>query len=453
MMEVYRWCALERWDAFVIPHLHVAPHLPQVRIGDLLKTRTERVDREAWSFDRLCPITIHFGGAISRRKIPQGTNYTLPLLWARPGDVVLSKIDLKNGAVGVLEEGWDNVVVTTHFKVYTPDLGRLNPRYFRMLLQTVDFKEWLWANRSGADGRTEVKLDIFENLSIPLPALPEQDAMVQAYGLALASAEKLEAEAALVAQASQRAFEDALGVAPPPPLPDRPVFVARFKDVERWSHDGVLRSTSGQQDDTSKWPTMALGDVLQEVRHGCSRGPAKSQTTLRVLKISAVTKGLLDLTEFKYLGDSPDVRATYSLQAGDILMCRTNGTIQYVGMSALVHEDIADTVFPDKVIRLRVDKARVVPEFLWRLLQQPAVRRQIEGAARTAVGNFAIGGNDIKALTVPLPPPDVQARLARALNDAKDNTRTARESARAVREAAWAAFESALFETNRKSSE
>lgn len=133
-------------------------------------------------------------------------------------------------------------------------------------------------------------------------------------------------------------------------------------------------------------------------------------------------------------------------------MCRTNGTIRYVGMSALVAEDVADTAFPDKVIRVRADKARIVPEFLWRLLQTPAVRRQIESAARTAVGNFAIGGTDIKALTVPLPPPDVQARLAQGLRDAQLAIGKAREDARATREAAWAAFESTLFEPNEAAS-
>jgi hypothetical protein len=32
------------------------------------------------------------------------------------------------------------------------------------------------------------------------------------------------------------------------------------------------------------------------------------------------------------------------------------------------------------------------------------LRTQIEAAARTAVGNFAIGSKDIKALKAPLPP-------------------------------------------------
>ncbi|MFM8441770.1 MAG: restriction endonuclease subunit S [Methylococcus sp.] len=448
MIEVYRWRQLERWDAFTIPHLHIAPHLPQKSIGELLTPRHSRVDREKWSFDQLQPITIHFGGDISRRKVAAGTEYTLPLFWVQPGDVVLSKIDLKNGAVGVLPEGWNNVVVTSHFKVYSPDVAQLDPRYFRLLLQTQDFKAWLWANRSGADGRTEVKLDVFEALSIPLPPISRQNELCDAYSLALTRAAQLEQEAEAIERAGWQAFETALGVAPPPPLPDRPVFVARFKDVERWSHDGILRGALGREQRKSNVSTVPLGSVLLDVRHGCSKGPSNLATNLRVLKISAVTRGRLDLDECKFIYDEPALREQFSLKAGDILMCRTNGTLGYVGMSALVIADIDDMIFPDKVIRVRADHNRIKPEFLWRLLQVSAVRSQIENAARTAVGNFAIGGKDIKSLNVPLPKLVDQGKLIRTLSVVIASAVANRAEAANLRQSAWATFEATLFTNN-----
>ena len=451
MIEVYRWKQLERWDAFTIPHLHIAPHLPQKAIGKLLTPRHERVDRAQWPFDQLQPITIHFGGDISRRKVAPGTDYSLPLFWAKPGDVVLSKIDLKNGAVGVLPDGWENVVITSHFKVYTPDVAQLDPRYFRLLLQTQDFKSWLWANRSGADGRTEVKLDVFEALSIPLPPVTQQNDLCDAYTADLIRAAQLEQEAEDIERAGWQALETALGLSTPPPLPDRPVFVTRFKDVERWSHNGLLRSAFGRETSTPEDSAEPLGNRLLEVRHGCSKGPSKKATTLQVLKISAVTKGRLDLTQCKYIADEPALREQFSLKAGDILMCRTNGTLAYVGMSALVEADIDDMIFPDKIIRVRPDLEKIKPQFLWRLLQVPAVRSQIEAAARTAVGNFAIGGKDIKALNVQFPEPEEQETLSQALSDAIANATAKRTAAATLRQSAWTTFEAALFTPSKES--
>ena len=270
-MEIFRFKNLGRWDKFTIPHLHFPSHVPSEQIGRLLRPRDERVDKSLWKFENLQPITIHFGGDISRRKVTVGREYTLPLLWVRPGDVVLSKIDLKNGAVGVLADGWDNAVVTTHFKVYEPDLKRLDPTYFRMLLQTAEFKRWLWANRSGADGRTEVKLPVFEELEIPLPPLPEQQAIVAAWRAALDHAAALELEAAATETAAGLAFESALGFTPSIPLPNRPMFVANFKDIDRWSHEGILRGiVDGGTTHASPWPMVKMGDVIADLENGWS---------------------------------------------------------------------------------------------------------------------------------------------------------------------------------------
>lgn len=390
------------------------------------------------------PITIKFSGAVLPRDRAEAFKGTM--FAAYPGDVVFSKIDARNGAVGLIPASMPRVVLTPEYPVMVPDLAKLRPAYLHHLLRAEHFRHDLQRQASGTSGRKRVTPEAFLSLTVPLPTLTEQDGLVTVYEAALTQAAKREAEAALIAQASQRAFEEALGVAPPPPLPQMPVFIARYRQLERWGHDGALRSMLDAPEQVSPWPVGPLGEALLEVRHGCSEGPAKSATTLKVLKISAVTKGQLDLTEFKYLRDSPEARAVFSLKAGDILMCRTNGTLQYVGMSSLVAVDLADTVFPDKVIRVRPDTRKVVPEFLWRMLQAPAVRRQIEGAARTAVGNYAIGGADIKALRVPMPPLAVQRRLASDLNTAKVKaTEMVAEAAR-IRAKGWTEFETALFD-------
>ena len=328
MMEVYRFKDLARWDNFTIPHLHFPTQVPSEHIGRLLTPREERVDRSKWKFEDLQPITIHFGGDISRRKVATGREYTLPLLWVRPGDVVLSKIDLKNGAVGVLEDGWDKAVVTTHFKVYEPDVARIEPTYFRMLLQTAEFKRWLWANRSGADGRTEVKLPVFEDLAIPLPPLPEQQAFVETWRMALDEALALEKQAADTEAKAAEAFETALGFTPPPPLPDRPMFVANFKNLNRWGHEPALRRTISGAPSISAFTLRRLGDLVDDVVVGwspqCLDRPAAG-TEWGVLKLSAVTGGHLKPEENKALRPSMKAKPELEVKKGDVLITRGSG--------------------------------------------------------------------------------------------------------------------------------
>lgn len=442
--RICRWRDMLRWDWVLRSDLEGTSKFDRLEpIGSLLRRRNERVDRTKVRFSELLPISIHFDGSISKRSLEGGREYSLPLLRAKPGDVVLSKIDLKNGAVGVVPDGWDNAVVTTHFAVYQAQPKKLLPPFFRLLIQTPLLKEWLGSNKSGADGRKEVKLDDFEDLEVPLPTLTEQRSLVGAYEKALARAGELERAAAAVQESGVREFEAALGLVPPPDLPRRPVQVAWFSDMERWSHEGVLQTLCRERS-LSSTGLVALGDFV-EVTHGCSASPSPRATGLEVLKISAVTRGVFRASEKKFAFDRPEFRRRFDLRRGDVLMCRTNGTLAYVGMSALVEENMPNLIFPDKTFRVRVHSPLLLPEFLWRLLHLPAMRAQIESCARTAVGNYAIGAADIADLQVMLPPVPTQKRLIKDLVEARQVANAKRERARKLRESAWSDFLAAIF--------
>lgn len=170
---------VKRWDpnSFHTIEWHW-PTAVMAPIGSVLTHRKEKVDRTDNGFADLMPVTIHFDGSIEPRKVNQNKEYTMDLFWARPGDIVVSKIDLKNGAVAIIPNGWDKVVVTNHFAVYKPDLEMIDSQYFHLLIQAKFFKEHLWRNKVGAEGRKEVKLDFFESLESPIPAIPIQQKIV-----------------------------------------------------------------------------------------------------------------------------------------------------------------------------------------------------------------------------------------------------------------------------------
>ncbi len=449
MIEVYRWSQLDRWDAFTIPHLHIAPHLPRHKIADLLSPRHERVDRAEWTFDQLQPITIHFGGDISRRKVAAGTEYSLPLFWARPGDIALSKIDLKNGAVGVVPAGWDNVVVTSHFKVYQPDLEELDPRYFRMLLQTEDFKKWLWASRSGADGRTEVKLDIFEALEIPLPAVATQRALCDAYTADLSRAAQLEQEADAIERAGWQAFETALGVAPPPPLPDKPVFVARFKDVERWSHESILRTSASGPELAHSWPLARLGDVIADLENGwspkCHDHPAR-EGKWGVLKLGAVSFGTFNAAENKELPTSLKPRPEYEIEGGDVLISRAN-VVRYVGACVHVEATPPQLLLCDKIFRVRFQPdSQLLPRFLAEAMKLRIVREHIESRLTgTSPTMKNISKPALLDIRFPLPDLATQQTIVDDIGTTRTSAAAKRTAAATLRQSAWATFEAALF--------
>jgi type I restriction enzyme, S subunit len=415
-------------------------------LAHLLTRRIDACERSGQSLDSLNVISkISFAGTLHLRTPEEKRGYKGPLFCAFPDDLIISKIRVAQGSLCIVPHHLDRLAVSPEYPVYVPDRLRVRTDFLGLIIGSRPFRSRVSALRSGNTSKARIKPSDFEALSIPLPSLAEQDALVSAQSDAMARAVVLEQEAACMEQVGLRRFESALGLVESAPLPELPVLVARFRDMERWSHDSALRASHLAPAKELSCPVVALGDAVLDVRHGCSLGPSKSATGLRVLKISAVTKGVLDLTEVKHLQDSVAVREAYALQAGDVLLCRTNGTLAYVGMSVLVAADLVDTIFPDKVIRVKPDRSIIDPAFLWRVLQTRGVRSQIEARARTAVGNFAIGGRDIRSLEIPIPAIPEQRKLVRSLLDAMDSAVAKRAEATGLRRSAQAAFEAGLF--------
>lgn len=153
-------------------------------------------------------------------------------------------------------------------------------------------------------------------------------------------------------------------------------------------------------------------------------------------------------SEWKFTFDNANVRKQFDRCKGDVLLCRTNGTLTYVGMSALVPEDLPNRIFPDKVIRVRV-KDNILPEYLWLVLQTPPMRAQISAAARTAVGNYAIGGKDIWGFEIPLPPLDLQRSLVEEVMAAKAEIARIREAAERLAQESKAEIEGMILGTKK----
>lgn len=447
MIGIYRWKALERWDNFTIPQLAVTRGLSHVKLSELLISRNERVDRSENQFSTLQPISIHFDGSISKRSVPEGREYSLSLLWAQPGDVVLSKIDLKNGAVAVVPDGWEKVVVTTHFKVYKPDTNRLNPDYFRLLIQTASFKAWLWANRTGADGRTEVKLNVFESLEIPLPSIEMQNTLFADYSAALKGAANLESDADRLEAEAIQAFESELGVTPPPPLPEQPVFIARFRDVERWSHEGIMRSTAEHRSEKpSLWTLIPIGEI-GKVSYGLQKCPqnrpgAHSRPYLRVANVQ---RGVLDLREIKYINVPDEDMPKYQLQAGDILLCEGNSA-ELVGRGAIWRGEIENCVHQNHILRVRIDPNIALPEFVLAVMNSTYGQNYFRAKAKRTTNLASINSREVAGMEIPLPPVDIQRSLFTQLVSGSQKAKCLRDEAAIKRMSAWEAFESALFE-------
>jgi type I restriction enzyme S subunit len=255
----------------------------------------------------------------------------------------------------------------------------------------------------------------------------------------------LEQEARTIEEAGLHAFEEALGLAAPPPLPERPLFIARFKSMDRWSHQGILGSTTSMVGVSFPWPMLPLGSV-GKVSYGIQKCPANRPGTHArpYLRVANVQRGLLDLREIKTInvpdGDMPKLR----LEIGDVLLCEGNSA-EFVGRGAIWAGEIEDCVHQNHILRVRLDQARVLPEFVLAVINSTHGQSYFRSKAKRTTNLASINSQEVAGLPIPLPSAPEQRNLLRALNASASVAAAKRTEAATLRQSAWSAFEAVLF--------
>ena len=219
------------------------------------------------------------------------------------------------------------------------------PNYLHLILTTNAFKNQLTRIRSGS-AKKRVQATSVLDKAIPLPSLGAQILLVAGYQQALDNAAELEAQALQIERDAQREFEAALGLTPPPDLPKRPFQVARFRDIERWSHEGVLQAALlGDAPPESKFEI-----VHSAIRHRILRTPEMPDQQTRQTRrdpisvLANVQRDYLDLREIKMINVPDEQMEVYRLKKDDVLFVEGNGSRKELGRVALWTGEIPDCV-------------------------------------------------------------------------------------------------------------
>ena len=420
-------------------------------MSEILTRRIAPIDKEARPIEQLNVIAkVTFGGELFLRGENDKRSYKGPLFEALPNDLIISKIRVGQGSLCVIGSGLDHVAVSPEYPVYTPDCDQIDPAYLALVLRTPDFLAQLVASASGNTTKRRIRPEFFESRDIPLPPLNRQCTIVAAHRAGMNHAAELEREADETEMQAMMAFETALGFTPSAPLPDRPVLVASFKDLDRWSHEGVLRRTvEGDATPTSPHPTVQLRDVIADLENGwspkCHAQPAEDDEW-GVLKLGAVSFGIFNPKENKALPRHLKPRPRLEVTSGQLLISRANIT-RLVGATVLIEKTRPKLMLCDKIFRAVPFKHDPVDTmFLTQVLRSSDVRRQIEAdVTGTSPTMKNISKPALMGLTFPLPPKNEQVAMATALTDARADAVNLREQARNARAGAWADFEAAVY--------
>lgn len=302
---------------------------------------------------------------------------------AKAGQVILSEIWGKKGAIGIVPEEGSGALVTSHFYLFDIVPGRVDPGYLKWILRSNLLEDQLAGEARGTTGYAAVRPHHLLAARIPLPSLSEQRRIA-------ARIEELAAkiEEARLLRRQARNSTDAL---------IRSAISAIFrKGIER----GWLRGR--------------LGDYLRDARYGTSEKPTDLPSGVSILRMGNIQNGRLDLRALKYLDLSRQERAILQLAKGDILVNRTNSA-ELVGKCA-VFELEGEYAFASYLIRLRLDTTRANPRLVAAYINSPAGRSYMFNERKQMTGQANVNATTLKAMPLALPTLPEQDRLLEYLD-------------------------------------
>jgi type I restriction-modification system DNA methylase subunit/restriction endonuclease S subunit len=146
---------------------------PRVKLGDVLTLRREIVEKDDYDGQTELLGKIRFSDGKVFRRDEKTTASNLQV--AEYGDLLVSKINFHQGATGINDYG--RLLASLDYLVYKVNAEVALPRYVFHVLRSPQFLAEIEANRPGGiKGRSQP--DFIEQLSIPLPALEQQNEFV-----------------------------------------------------------------------------------------------------------------------------------------------------------------------------------------------------------------------------------------------------------------------------------
>ncbi|MCI5520291.1 MAG: restriction endonuclease subunit S [Treponema sp.] len=340
----------------------------KVRIGDFLTEREGRYkpdDSKISKYKRLDKID--FSGTIHISDKPTKTD----MIIVHPGDLVISGINVAKGAVAVYQ-GDEPVCATIHYSSYTFDSSKVDLDYFKYFVKSPAFIAALQKQVKGGI-KTEIKPKHLLPLEISIPDLLTQQRIVKKISLQLQKTEQLsleiESQNNYIKQLRQNILQDAIeGKLTADWRKQNPVqkgnpdydAEALFEQIQKERSIEKKQKELSPITDEEKpfeipegWKWVRLGEIIKEPpRNGYSPKAVDYETPIKTLKLGAVTYGIFDPNEYKYINEEIPKDAYCWLKNGDFLIERSN-SVEYVGICAIYTGKDNEFMYPDLLMRFR----------------------------------------------------------------------------------------------------
>lgn len=235
---------------------------PMAKIGEFLVKSKDIIEVEDDVEYKQVTIKINNGGVVPRNngetilgsKIGTKRQHVV-----HAGQFIMSKIDARNGAYGIIPKELDGAIVTNDFPVFDVDTSKIIPQFLVLVSTTEKFVEFARKCSSGTTNRKRIDIDAFLNQQIPLPSIGEQEEILETYNKKIKQADVLLRQADDIIKDKNAYLKNVLKFHYKKNERKGLLNFLHFVDVRRWD----VPFYSSQSKVESMYDTTTLGNCLE----------------------------------------------------------------------------------------------------------------------------------------------------------------------------------------------
>ena len=416
---------------------------PMMRIGEFLKRNKTTVTIQDGVKYKRVTIKVRNGGVVLRDEVMGENIGTKKQYLVSKGQFILSKIDARNGAMGIIPAELNGAVVTQDFLPYDIDTTKVNPQYFVLVCTTKQFVEFCQSCSSGTTNRQRVDEAQFLNIKVPVPSLAEQNKLVEEYNKQIAIAIDSERQVAVKYGDINTILLTELGVEISKDATQKGLATVSFSTLDRWDI-GYLQNSSKF---SAKYKAVKFRECIEyfmkssngkTLRTETYKNPSKDYRYIGMEHIEKTTGELLE---------TPIVKGE---QVKSQTVAVPNGYFIYGKLSPYLNKywynntNWDNIVCSSELFVFRI-KDSINTRFFEVVLGSDIVQEQI--ADLTSGARMPrITEEVFMNIQIPIPPLDVQKNLADQIDKISGEIKELRNSALQKRTDALKNFETQIFE-------
>ena len=364
------------------------------------------------------------------------------------GQFIMSKIDARNGAFGIVPKELEGAITTQDFLSYNINTDKAHPKFLKILTATDQFLKFCQSASTGTTGRRRIDEKFFLSIQIPLPSLEKQEEIVRAYDEKANEAEKQLAQADNISNQIQLTLLRELGIGNLYNTNKKTgLHFVPYSLLREWGADKLL---SLENFDSIKYQVHSI-EMNPRLAKAVFRGKSPkydNEGQAFILNQKCIRWNWINRDYVKSVKDNwfNLIDRNVFTKDGDILINSTGeGTI---GRAVLITKENTDMLYDSHILCLRLNNDVIDPEFFTVLFNSDYGQKQVDYIkSAKSTKQTELGVNNLKKIVMPLPDIKIQKKLAKQFSDGAAHVKELGHKAKVNKSQAISEFEQQIFKS------